>query len=293
MTSGKKYRILVTGATGQVGRLVIKLLASDPKIQVIAGARSVEKATDLGVPVVHLDYDDLDTLAPALKDIDGVFMVTAYTVDMLRQSKAFINAAKKAGVWHIVHLGAPGDDDTQIGHWGWHQFVERYIEWSGISFTHLRPELYMQNTLAYGGAKATDNGVIRHFIGNAKVSWVDCEDVAAVAAVALKNPDLHNGNTYRLGYDAKSYPEIANILSQSVGKTISYESRPPKEFLDSMKDVGADPAYMKCVYDNWIAYAERAIPGADATFDNFHELTGRAPRTWKDFSEKHREAFDY
>lgn len=292
MPDGKR-NILVTGATGQIGGALVRLLVADSELRVVAAARSPEKAKSLGVPVVVLDYDREETLAPALEGVDSLFMVTGYTVDMLKQSKAIINAAKRAGVKHIVHLGAPGDDDTKVGHWGWHQFVERYIEWSGIAFTHLRPEIFMQNLLSYGGAEAEGKGVIRHYIGDARISWVDCDDVAAVAAVALKDPEVHAGKTYHLGYEARSYPEIAAILSQVIGQTFTDEPRPPEEFLDQMLTAGADPAYMRCVYQNWIDYEARAIPGQDAVYDNFFDLTGRKPTTWAEFAKRHAEAFKY
>jgi NAD(P)H dehydrogenase (quinone) len=290
MSVGKR-KILVTGATGQTGGAVVGLLAGASDVEVIAGARTPEKAKGLGVPVVLLDYDRGATLAPALKGIDSVFMVTGYTVDMLQQSKAFINAAKRANVKRIVHLGAPGDDDTQVGHWGWHQFVERYIEWSGISFTHLRPQIFMQNVLGYGGAQAEGKGVLRHYIGDARISWVDCNDVAAVAAMALRHPQAHAGKTYHLGSEARSYPEIADILTRVTGERFTDESRPPEEFLEHMLAAGADPAYMRCVHQNWIDYARRAIPGQDAVYDNFFGLTGRLPTTWTEFAKTHAAAF--
>ncbi|MDB5580247.1 MAG: hypothetical protein JWR80_5423 [Bradyrhizobium sp.] len=285
--------VLVTGATGQIGGALVRLLSAESGLRIVAAARNLEKAESLGVPVVLLDYDREETLAPALEGVDSVFMVTGYTVDMLKQSKAFINAAKRAGVKHIVHLGAPGDDDTQVGHWGWHQFVERYIEWSGIAFTHLRPEIFMQNLLGYGGAKAEGAGVIRHYIGDARISWVDCDDVAAVAAVVLKHPEAHAGKTHHLGYDARSHSEIAEILTQVTGQPFTNESRPPEEFLEQMLAAGADPAYMRCVYQNWIDYEAKAIPGQDAVYGNFLELTGRNPTTWTEFAKAHAAAFEY
>jgi uncharacterized protein YbjT (DUF2867 family) len=291
--SSSKRKILVTGATGQTGRAVVRVLAGASDVEVVAAARSPEKAMGLGVPVVMLDYDREPTLAPALKGIDSVFMVTGYTVDMLQQSKVFINAAKRAGVKNIVHLGAPGDDDTNVGHWGWHQFVERYIEWSGISFTHLRPQIFMQNLLGYGGAKAEGKGVIRHYIDDARISWVDCNDVAEVAAVALRHPEVHAGKTYHLGYEARSYPEIAQILSRVIGQPFTDESRPPEEFLEQMLAAGADAAYMRCVYRNLIGYRARAILGQDAVFDNFFELTGLKPTTWEEFAKAHTAAFKH
>jgi NAD(P)H dehydrogenase (quinone) len=292
MSDGKR-KILVTGATGQVGGAVARLLAAESGLQAVAGARSPEKAKGIGAPVVLLDYDREETLPQALEGVDAAFLVTGYSVDMLKQSKAFLNAAKRAGVRHIVHLGAPGDNDTKIGHWGWHQFVERYIEWSGFSFTHLRPEIFMQNALSYAGSGTGTGGVLKHFIADARISWVDSEDVAAVAAEALKHPEIHSGKTYHLGYEARTYPEIAEILTKVIGQPFTDESHSPEEFLEQMLAAGGDPAYMRCVYYNWIDYRAGAIPGQDAVYDNFFELTGRKPRSWAEFAQAHAAEFRY
>ena len=171
-----KARVLVLGATGQVGGALVPLLANEPGIEVIAAARTPARAEHLGVSVVTLDLDKIETFAPALEGIDRIFMATGYTVDMLRQSKDLVNHAKRAGVQQIVHLGACGDDDTRVAHYGWHQFIERYIEWSGVTFTHLRPEIFMQNMLGYGGESYINQGVIKHYVGDARLSWVDCTD---------------------------------------------------------------------------------------------------------------------
>lgn len=291
-----KPTILITGATGQIGSSTLRCLLADDSITLVAAVRSAAKAEPFeaqGIRTVVLDFDREETLAPALQGIDRTFLVTGYTVDMLRQSKAFLENAKQAGVQHVVHLGACGRDDTTVGHWAWHQFVERYIEWLGFSFTHLRPEAFMQNLLSYDGTQAVNAGVIQQFTGDAPFSWVDGEDVAAVASQALLRPDKHAGKTYRLGYDAKSYDEIAAIMSELLGQPFRYEALPPEVFLENMRAVGAEMAYMNCVYDNFKRVAARAIPGVEDTFDNFPEITGREPVRWKEFVQKHRGAFAY
>jgi NAD(P)H dehydrogenase (quinone) len=116
-----KPKILVLEATGQVGQLVVQHLQNSPNIEVIAAARNPQKAKDLGVAVVQLDLDKVETIEPALKGIDRAFLATGYTIDMMRQSKDFLNAAKRQGVKYIVHLGACGDNDTRVAHYGWHQ----------------------------------------------------------------------------------------------------------------------------------------------------------------------------
>lgn len=289
-------RILVTGATGQVGSRTIRYLREQNGVKIVAAARSPAKAAAFeakGIATVLLDLDDTATHLPALAGVDRLFVVTGYTVDMLRQSKALLDNAKKAGVAHVVHLGACGGDDTTVAHWAWHQLVERYIEWSGFSFTHLRPETFMQNVLSYGGKMAINDGVINAFVEDARLSWVDVEDVAAVAAIALARPDLHAGKTVRLGYDAMSYPELAALMTEIVGQPFRYEALPPEVFLQSMIDAGAEMAYMGCVYDHWKRYIARDIPGADETFGNFPGIVGREPTRWAGFIARHKGELAY
>jgi NAD(P)H dehydrogenase (quinone) len=288
-----KSRVLVMGATGQVGGSVASLLSRNPQLDVVAAARNPAKAAHLGVPVVLLDLDKIETFAQALVGVDRLFMATAYTVDMLRQSKDLVNMAKKADVKQIVHLGACGDDDTRVAHYGWHQFIERYIEWSGITFTHLRPEIFMQNLLGYGGESYVRGGVIRHYVGNARLSWVDCDDVAAVATACLTDPERHAGKTYRLGYEAKNYHEVAETFTEVLGQPFSYEHRPPSEFLRNVLAAGAEPAYMKCVFDSYSDLTEGKDLGADQVFDNFTCITGGHPRTIADFARRYADRFRY
>ena len=240
-----------------------------------------------------LDLDDESTLLPALQGIHTLFVLTGYTVDMLKQSKALLDNAKKAGVEHVVHLGACGRDDTTVAHWGWHQFVERYIEWCGFSFTHLRPETFMQNLLSYGGEKTIKHGVVNAFVKDARLSWVDVDDVAEVAALSLAHPEVHGGQTYRMGYDAMSFGELAELMSAIVGQPFRYEPLPPEVFLEAMRNAGAEMAYMNCVYDHWKRYAAGTIPGADDTFGNFPAITGRQPTKLADFVLRHKDEFAY
>ncbi|RXH58183.1 SDR family oxidoreductase [Granulicella sibirica] len=288
-----KARVLVMGATGQVGGALLPLLSEKSDVEVIAAVRNQAKAAHLSVPTVHLDLDDFTTFAPALRGIDRIFMATGYTVDMLRQSKDLVNCAKRAGVQQIVHLGACGDNDTRVPHYGWHQFIERYIEWSGITFTHLRPEIFMQNLLGYGGESYVKQGVIKHYVGAAKLSWVDCGDVAAVAAECLADPAKHAGMTYRMGYEAKTYYDLAQTFTEVLGQRFTYEPQSPAEFLRNVLAAGAEPAYMKCVFDSYTDFTNGVDIGADEVFDNLPSLIGRNPSTLADFANKHAERFRY
>jgi NAD(P)H dehydrogenase (quinone) len=286
-------RALITGATGRIGGAVLKQLQGDPRVQAIVAARAPEKAAGFGLPVVLFDYDRTETITSALEGIESVFVVTGYTVDMLRQTKSLVDQARKSGVKHIVHLGACGADDVEVAHHGWHQFVERYIEWSGIAYTHLRPEIYMQILLGYGGVAIVREGVIRHFVGAGRMSWVDGDDVAAAAAVCLRDQGKHSGKTYRLGYEAKNFFEIAEIMTRVIGKPFTYEPLPAEDFLSRVLAAGGEPAYMRSAYQNYKNLADGKVTGADEIFDNFHTLAGRQAGSIETFVGRHRAQFEY
>ena len=286
-------RILVTGATGNVSGALIDRLATDPSVELVAALRSPEKSDELPIPAIHFDYDRPETFQPALAGIDSLFMMTGYTVDMLNQSKMLVDAARKAGVSHIVHLGSPGNDDTRVAHYAWQQLVERYIEWSGIPYTHLRPQIYMQNLLGYGNTGIVRDGVIRQYVGGAQLSWVDCADVGSVAAASLAAPEKHIGKTHRLGYELRGYAEIAEIFTEVIGQPFRYEPHDAEEFLEKSLAAGAEPVYMRSVYENYRDLAAGIGPGVTEVFDNFTELTGREPRLIADFIRAHADQFRY
>ncbi|MEL7419126.1 MAG: NmrA family NAD(P)-binding protein, partial [Cyanobacteria bacterium J06555_3] len=155
-----KPNILVLGATGKVGGEVVKQLQDNPDVNVVAATRSPEKVQDFqnqGIDSVILDLDNPATIAPALNNINRALLLTGYTVDMLRQSKRFLDAAKQTGVEQIVHIGASTAPTNEVAHWGWHQFIEAYIEKLGFSYVHLRPEAFMQNLFSFGWL---NNGVV-------------------------------------------------------------------------------------------------------------------------------------
>lgn len=151
----------------------------------------------------------------------------------------------------------------------------------------------MQNLLGYGSKGAIADGTITGYVEGASLSWVDADDVARVAAAVLLEPAGHEGKTYRLGYDAKSYYEIAEIMTAVVGRPFRYEASDPDNFREAMRLAGADMAYMDCVYEHWKRHAAGTIPDAAATFDNFREITGVAPTDWVEFVRKHREQLSY
>ncbi len=292
MINQTKRRILVIGATGQVGGEVVRTLAGAADVQVLAAVRRDDQAhamRDLGTEPIHLDLDDRDTVEAAVQGVDGILLMTGYTVDMMKHSKRVIDAAKRAGVDHIVHIGASGADTAEVAHWGWHRMIEAYIETKGFRFTHIQPEAFMQNLLGFGWLQG---GALTNLIGNARWSWVDARDVAALAAAALKDPDAFGGQVWRLGYDAATMAEVADRIGTLAGRSVETAPLDPQVFYDGAVGAGADPAYMACIRDQFRLNAAGAIPNADQIFDAaaFQRAVGRAPATWADFVARNADA---
>lgn len=294
----KQPTTLVLGATGRTGGAVVRELLADPgpdRVVVRATGRrrgALDALARLGVQTVPLDLDGIEraplaahrALHDALAGVDRVFLLTGYSIDMLVHSKAVIDAAKRAGVRHIVHMGAAGTHDSTVAHCAWHQLVESYVAGSGIGYTHLHPNVFMQNVLAFGAP----GGVIRQYVGGAALGWVDSDDIARAAATVLRSPDGHRDRTYRLTTEARTVHEIAAILSEMTGGRFRYEPRPPDEWLAAAIGAGFDPVYARDVHNDFVRRIEDRHPAAEEVFDDYQRLTGRPPISWRDHALAHR-----
>jgi len=216
-------QILVIGATGRVGSELVKLLSQNGE-SVRAATRNPSTALSRfqhTVDVVEFDYERPQTFAPALVGIEQVFL-TVRPGDNHSDEAAIplIDAAKKMNVQRIVDVTAMGveQDDTYML-----RMLEKYIEASGISYTHLRPNWFMQNLSSgpmFADIKAT--GALHLPAADAKISFIDVRDVAAVGFAALTEAQ-HAGRAYTLtGKEPLSHLQVAEKLSRVAGKEISY-----------------------------------------------------------------------
>lgn len=294
--------VLVFGATGRTGGAVVNRLLDahrSGELRLVAVVRRAEAAAafeERGIEARHVDLDSAERhgVAPivaALRDVRRVFLASGYDVRMLSQAKAAIDAARLAGVDHVVHLGVHAEPDTTIVHFGWHQLVEAYLERSGLGHTNLHPTAFMQNLLMPVMSDAK-SAVLTHYVGDATTSWVDTEDVAEVAAVVLRSPAAHLGRAYGLGTETATIGGIAAVLSEVTGRAWRYEPREPAEFFAAMTAAGADPLYMDCVRTVFERTREGSLPEASATFDTVERITGRPGASLRDFLERHRAHFE-
>jgi len=286
--------ILVTGASGMVGSAVLRQLLpaqAAGRVKLVASARSEkqrERLQSLGVASVHMDFDDPGTVTAALAGVDGLFLATGYTVHMLVQSKTVLDAAKRSGVAHVVHLGALAEPDTRLAHYVWHAYVESYIEWLGLGFTHLQPNAFMQNILI---SLRPEKRMLRHYYGPAPIGWIDVEDIARVAALALTEPGRHAGRVYRLSEQALTMAQVAATVFRVTGIEYGVDARPCEEFLPAILRGGMEPAYAAALAESVVQLQPGGSFHADHTFDTVREVTGTPGTRWDQFVERHRSAF--
>ena len=224
--------VLIIGATGQTGRLIVEDLKRDPgNIRLRLAARKqvdVERLKTAGNEAVYLDLDDPKTFGPALAGVDRLYLLTGYTVAMLHQSKTLVDAAKKARVQHILHQGIFGEWDCTDPHFVWHIMIETYIKASGIAWTNLHPNFFMDNLI---GIMPIKNGAFPMYCGECKMGWTALKDVAAVAAAVLRDgPERHGGQDYWLSPEVLSGPEAAVILTDVLGQEVRCDVKGPDDF---------------------------------------------------------------
>ena len=230
--------VLVTGVTGTIGRDVAKLLSKNA-VPVRAGVRDQTKArkqfgTDIALAT--FDFEDAASFPGALKGAEKVFLLPPLMPNQVEVANAFVDAARRTGVRHIVKLSAMGADASPPYTFGkWHAAADRHIRESGLAFTFLRPNSFMQNFMNYF---PPHDGTIYLPWGNGKASFVDTRDIAAVAAEALTSSE-HERKTYTLtGPAALGIAEVASILSEVAGREINYIDVPESAARDGMLQAG-------------------------------------------------------
>jgi uncharacterized protein YbjT (DUF2867 family) len=284
-------KILVTGATGNVGSKVVEQLSA-AGIAVRAAVQSTSKATKIksaGVEPVEFDFTRPETLPAAFDGVEKVFLLTPFVPNMVELGLRAVNAAKKAGVKYIVRLSAMGanfEPSFPLGHW--HREVEKAVESSKIPYTILRPNSFMQNySTALSGDIKTQSAFYLP-MGDAKLSVIDTRDIAFVAAELLRNPG-HEGQTYELtGPDALSNYDVAEILSKVTGRKINYISVPEEGARKGMKDAGMPDWTIDAL--NELFAVQRA--GKMGTVSSAVErITKRKPISFSQFAVDHLAAF--
>ncbi|QGQ18034.1 NAD(P)H-binding protein [Cellulomonas sp. JZ18] len=269
--------IVVTGATGHLGRLVVEGLldAGVAPGDVVAGGRATERLADLaerGVRVVTLDYDRPETVADAFAGAQKVLLVSGSEPGRrVEQHRAVIDAAVAAGVGHVVYTSAPHADTTSLVLAPDHKATEELLAASGLPVTVLRNNWYTEN---YVGPvqQAAQTGEIVASVGDGRVASATRADFAA-GAVAVLTGEGHEGRTYELSGDvAWDFDELAAAAAELLGRPVTYRRVSADEHLAVLTGAGLDEGTAGFVVALDQGIAAGAL--ADAT-DHLRTLVGR------------------
>ncbi|QNS09378.1 SDR family oxidoreductase [Streptomyces xanthii] len=277
--------ILVTGATGTVGRELVGRLPRDRPVRILARDPLRVTGAHAGAEVVSGDYGDTASLARALAGVETAFLVTSR---MDGDDERFVDAARGAGVRRVVKLSAaavsdPGADDVITR---WQRDSERLLRDSGMEWTLLRPRAFMSNTLSWAPTVRTDR-VVRALYGTSPNSCVDPRDIADVA-VRVLTEEGHAGRAYTLtGPEAMTAARQTAELGRQLGVELRFEELALEEARALMS--GSRPApLVEALLDS----AARQLRGAKAGVDDaIREVTGRPARSYADWVRDHLSAF--
>jgi len=262
--------IVVTGATGQLGRLVIaELLRKVPAEEIVAAVRNVDKAADLavaGVQVRYADYNDPASWDGALQGADTLLLISSSEVGRRApQHRAVIDAAVKAGVGRLVYTSVLRADSSPLGLAGEHRETEAMVRASGLTYTILRNGWYTENYIAAIPA-ALQHGALRGCAGDGRIASAARQDYAEAAAVVLTG-EGHGGRVYELAGDgAYTLTELAAEITRQSGTTVAYVNMPEAEYRTLLVSVGLPEVIADLLADSDTGAANGAL------FDDGHKL---------------------
>lgn len=237
-------KILITGATGNLGRSTIDfLLAKNKQNQIVGLARDAEKAQLLqakGVEVRLGNYDNYDSLLKATEGIDTMLLISSSEIVKSRAEQHInaINAARENGVKHVIYTGFMRTHDDPLSPLWFiakdHVETENYLKQSGLQYTLFENGYYMDMLMGFIGQNVLETKTIFVPAGDGKVNFVLRNEIAEALANVLTTPG-HANKTYRIGIEKPvSFHEIANILSQLTGEKIQYISPDPEVYAQTL-----------------------------------------------------------
>jgi NAD(P)H dehydrogenase (quinone) len=268
--------IAITGANGNLGRLVVKgLLQVVPATQIVAGIRKLEDGDwlrALGVQVREADYDRPETLLEALHGVEKLLLISAVVPGQrLRQHKAVIDAAKQAGVKFVAYTSMLRADTSTLNLAGEHKATEAYLKHSGLEYVLLRNAWYLENTTA-AIVPALAQGAMIGCAGEGRFASATRADYAAAAVAVLTQPG-HANRTYELAGDQSfSMAEFAAEVSKQTGQAIAYKDLPPAEYEAALTSAGLPRMIVDVIID---ADSKASHGELDSTSRDLSRLLGR------------------
>jgi uncharacterized protein YbjT (DUF2867 family) len=282
--------ILITGATGTVGSEVVKRLSAHG-VHVRAVTRNPRKAEANPLPHVYFvqgDFEDIESMRRACSGVDRAFLVTNSTARTEFQQIAFTRVAQQSGVRHIVKLSQLHADTHAPGRFlRYHAAVEAAVQASGLTFTFLRPNLYMQGLLNFRQSIQQQSAFFAA-AGDARISAVDVRDLADVAVAALTTAQ-HDNQSYALtGPEALTFTAMAHQLSRAIGRTITFVDVPPESMRAALADLGVPAWQADGLLEEFAMYRRGEAAGVAP---GVRDALGRQPRAFAEFARDYAPLF--
>ena len=276
--------ILITTPNGKVGSEVAKMLLEQGQ-QVRLGAHTVSKAQAAfpQAEVVPFDFADEDKVKAALAGVQALYL--AFPGDAKAEpAKRVIDLAKEAGVTRVVQLSVMGveNSDNML------REVELHLKASGLEYTLLRPNWFMQNYNTHHAESIRTQNTFSEPAEDAQTGFIDARDIAAVGVKALTEAG-HHGQAYVLtGARAYTRYEVAEVISQATGKTVTYQPITEEQLQSGMTSVGAPEVYTMLMTG---AYQDVRAGHMAAVTDTVERVTGRAPISLEQFAQDYRDVW--
>lgn len=275
--------IFVTGTSGTLGSEVSRQLES-ARASFRAGCFSKEKAEAArarGIEAVIIDLNRPETLRAAFQGCDELFLLGPNALNQTQLEVNAVEAAKTVGVRHIVKQSVLRADEEAFVLARIHRPVEKAIESSGIAWTFLRPNSFMQNVVTFMGGTIRAEGAFYSANGGARIGHVDVRDIATVAVKALTEPG-HERKAYTLtGPEALTYDELASELSTALGRSIRHVSLSPADLKAGMLAEGTPEEISDRLIDLEHFYRN---DGASRITNDIKQVTGRDPRRFAQYA---------
>ena len=282
--------ILITGASGNAGGAVLhELLKSSSEVRAMYRSKEEAAKAPQGAAAVIADFADKQSLRRALEGVDIVYLVCSPVRELVELESSMIDACREAGVKQVVQNSALGAGDFPKSFPSWHRKVEDKLKASGMAYTILRPNGFMQNLIAYFAPSIRAQGAFYQSTGNAKISHIDLRDIAAAAASILRSPSQHGGQIYELnGPEALSYAEVAEKISKATGRQVQYVEIPPDAQRKALIDMGMPDFLVTALLELQEYYASGKASNVDGTLES---LIDRAPTKMDAFLRENADQF--
>ncbi len=282
-------QVFLIGATGLIGKSLMDELAPDHaagRLRVTVGVHS-ERSRSLvegkGLEAVSFDLDQPAGFDTAMQGAERVFMLRPYTLKHMMHGKLVADAAQRVGVQHMVSIGAYGAPGTPWPVIAWNFLVEAYVERvglaTGMGWTHLQPNYFMDNVLAQ--RDPSTNTLFNRIA--VPVSWIASADIAAVAAAVLRDPAPHRGKIYPLASEVASVAQIAGYLSEVTGQPHSVGITPREKMMERLQAQGREPDYAMALVEYVDAVSRGEVLEIADTFDTVERIAGRPALRFREF----------